>query len=393
MEVATVTSFPVSFTYAVIDTFSIVFLLILYASTREHGKGLTENRCFRFTVLMTVLILLCDMVAWMLNGKPGGAHRWMLWVANILCYVLSGCIAASWFFYVGLKLDRNRVISRLGKALLCLPCVFLAVTSVLSPWTHWLFWLDEQNVYQRGGLFAFQIIIPFGYLIAAAFRAALHATRVRLRQQRRECLTLASFIIFPLIGGILQISVYGLSLAWPCTALSLMLVYVSQQNQKISLDALTGLNNRGQFDKHIYNCMERADNESPFALFMLDIDDFKRVNDLYGHTAGDAALVAAAQVLKTALGDSNAFLARYGGDEFAVVMYYASRDEVDATLGKIDAAVERYNARADASKFRLVFSVGYVLGDKQRFQNYQDMITAADAQMYLQKQQHKAARA
>ena len=380
-----------AFTYSIVDGFSIAFLLILYISTRERSSRLTDTRCFRLIVVMTAAALLGDMVAWQLDGRSGAAHRYTLWCANILCYVLSGTMSLGWLYYTALKMNRLGRISRGAWWLIALPCLFLAAVSMLTPWTHWMFFLDASNTYQRGALFAIQMIIPFGYILAAALWALCRAGKERLRQQRVEYLSLSAFIIFPLIGGALQLCIYGVSLAWPCTALSLMLVYVSMQNQKISLDALTGLNNRGQFDKYLYNCFERADEDLPFALFILDIDQFKQINDQFGHTAGDAALIDAANILKRSLESSSAFLARYGGDEFAIVLYYNEKKQVKELLVRITQEADRHN-NAGLTPYALVFSAGYVYYDRRRYANYQDMITAADAQMYIQKRQHKAVR-
>ena len=338
---------------------------------------------------MTAAALFGDMLAWQLDGRAGMACRCLLWCVNILCYVLSGAMGFTWLYYTALKMNRLGRMRKGAWALIAIPCILLAVISLLTPWTHWLFDLDASNTYQRGALFVIQIVIPFGYILAAAIWSLHQAGKERLRQQRMEYLYLSSFIIFPLIGGVLQLAIYGVSLAWPCTALSLMLVYVSMQNQKISLDALTGLNNRGQFDKHLYTCFERADDGPPFALFMLDIDEFKKINDAFGHTAGDAALIDAAAILKRSLAGTNAFLARYGGDEFAVVLHDSGKESIDALLLRITAESNRHNESGD-DPYKLVFSVGYACYDRRRYTNYQDMITAADAHMYKQKRQHKA---
>lgn len=112
-----------------------------------------------------------------------------------------------------------------------------------------------------------------------------------------------------------------------------------------------------------------------------------------GHIAGDAALISAAEILKKAFANSNAFLARYGGDEFAVVLYCSSEAQAEAKLAQIEEECHRFNTMSDPPPYQLMFSAGYVYSNQQRFTSYQDMITAADAHMYLQKQQHKALRA
>lgn len=98
--------------------------------------------------------------------------------------------------------------------------------------------------------------------------------------------------------------------------------------QQASLDGLTGLFNRRWMDLNVDSawaeCVRRG---APFALLMLDIDNFKKYNDCYGHPVGDACLRAVARALEIVVAEANvegltknAFVARYGGEEFAVVI-------------------------------------------------------------------------
>ncbi|MDO8787759.1 MAG: diguanylate cyclase [Sulfuritalea sp.] len=98
--------------------------------------------------------------------------------------------------------------------------------------------------------------------------------------------------------------------------------------QQASRDGLTGLFNRRWMDLNLdlawAQCIR---NGAPFALLMLDVDNFKKYNDHYGHLAGDDCLRAIANAIETAVAEANAeglskeaFAARYGGEEFAVVM-------------------------------------------------------------------------
>jgi diguanylate cyclase len=89
-------------------------------------------------------------------------------------------------------------------------------------------------------------------------------------------------------------------------------------------DRLTGIFNRRAFDRHLDDLITRnAAQAEPFALLMIDIDDFKRINDAYGHLAGDRVLVTLANKCLQAV-RSQDLLARYGGEEFAILLPGAS---------------------------------------------------------------------
>lgn len=99
-------------------------------------------------------------------------------------------------------------------------------------------------------------------------------------------------------------------------------------------DNLTGLTNRRFFDTMVLQ------KEQSGALLMLDLDDFKRVNDTYGHPAGDAALQQLAQVLEETLRKSDV-ISRFGGEEFMIMLPTATAAEAAAVAEKLRTAIER----------------------------------------------------
>ncbi len=81
-------------------------------------------------------------------------------------------------------------------------------------------------------------------------------------------------------------------------------------------DALTKLNNRAAFDEYFTKAMVKYHhNPYELSIVVLDLDNFKQINDTYGHTAGDKTLQVIANTLKKNL-DQNTFVGRYGGEEF-----------------------------------------------------------------------------
>lgn len=106
-------------------------------------------------------------------------------------------------------------------------------------------------------------------------------------------------------------------------------------------DPLTGLPNRLLFQERLDAAAADAEGSGRFALLLLDVDDFKRVNDTLGHDAGDSLLCAFGERLRAAT-RSDDFVARLGGDEFAVILSgTASEDEVTAAVGTILAELRR----------------------------------------------------
>lgn len=104
--------------------------------------------------------------------------------------------------------------------------------------------------------------------------------------------------------------------------LRLTLETANQRLQRlVAVDALTGIANRRQFDRSLERELRRARRDAqPLSLIFLDLDEFKRYNDTYGHARGDEVLRKVAQTLNETFRRGGDFVARYGGEEFAVVL-------------------------------------------------------------------------
>jgi diguanylate cyclase (GGDEF)-like protein len=123
-------------------------------------------------------------------------------------------------------------------------------------------------------------------------------------------------------------------------------------------DALTGLPNRRAFDEALDREVARAHRAgAPLALLALDLDRFKQVNDVHGHAAGDAALVAAAARARAALREGD-LLARVGGEELAALLPGAGLDAAREAGERIRAAISAAPVEAAGASFRVTVSVG-----------------------------------
>jgi diguanylate cyclase (GGDEF)-like protein len=106
------------------------------------------------------------------------------------------------------------------------------------------------------------------------------------------------------------------------TRLRLALETANQRLKRlVAVDALTGIANRRHFDRALERELRRTRREQqPLSLIFLDLDEFKRFNDTYGHARGDDVLRSVAQTLDETFRRGGDFVARYGGEEFAVVL-------------------------------------------------------------------------
>lgn len=150
-------------------------------------------------------------------------------------------------------------------------------------------------------------------------------------------------------------------------------------------DALTGLGNRHAmedlFPRELKRC---ANNELPASLMMIDVDRFKTFNDQFGHVAGDRALSAVAHVLKKQFRTKD-LLARYGGDEFAVLLPEVSENEALIIAERVRAAVSGSTSDGSDSLIRVPVEVSIGVAELEAQATYESLLRSADAALYRAK--------
>ncbi|WP_062133603.1 bifunctional diguanylate cyclase/phosphodiesterase [Demequina aestuarii] len=147
-------------------------------------------------------------------------------------------------------------------------------------------------------------------------------------------------------------------------------------------DPLTGLPNRRLLGDRMEQALAKREREVPVALLFADLDSFKAINDSEGHGAGDAVIIAAANVIRSTIRSQDT-VARIGGDEFVVVCEGARAADADAAAARI---VEAFSAPllVGGSEYEVGVSIGIAIADAGQAPD--DLLRAADAAMYRAKQ-------
>ena len=155
--------------------------------------------------------------------------------------------------------------------------------------------------------------------------------------------------------------------------------------QALSLvDELTGVYNRRGFNQLARQQAELAKRTGKSMLLcFFDLDHMKHINDSYGHQEGDNALVAAADILRRIFRTSD-IIARWGGDEFAVLMINAECDDVQTIDRRIQDNINDYNDKAE-HRYIISMSWGTVKYDPSYPADIEDLVSRADEMMYRHK--------
>jgi diguanylate cyclase (GGDEF)-like protein len=122
----------------------------------------------------------------------------------------------------------------------------------------------------------------------------------------------------------------------------------------------------------------------PATLLFFDLNDFKPINDRYGHAEGDNALKTFADVLRIAFRESDV-IGRLGGDEFVALLTGSSHVETTTIMARLQEILDERNAMLQRG-YDIRFSVGQIEYDAQRHRSIDNLLADADTAMYAQKQ-------
>ncbi len=314
-------------------------------------------------------------------------------IPNIANTILMATITYCWFRYALAAQQVPYRSNRQFKILTALPLVLtvtvVTIMFIVRPSTL----LDED--YMLKPLYSvLQVGPPIIYIIAVLFFTIRRARKSQIPEEKRYFLSVGAFPLMVVIGGIAQVVSEADTPIFCFSSTVLMIIfYIRAMENQISADSLTGLNNRSQLSRYVAqdNTLRREGRLT--YITMIDINDFKRINDTYGHSNGDKALVTIADALRKAMGKSGTpgFLGRYGGDEFIMIVHPQQPAEMEA----IDKIVrECINEGIANSKLPFIIDVG-IGYDRLAFEDgdsFQKCLERADTKLYDNKAAVKAAR-
>ncbi|MFT8343342.1 MAG: diguanylate cyclase [Clostridium beijerinckii] len=156
-------------------------------------------------------------------------------------------------------------------------------------------------------------------------------------------------------------------------------------------DGLTGIPNRRRFDEFFNKAFSSSiRNSKPIAILMIDVDEFKKYNDTYGHLKGDECIKNVAAVLKNTIKRKSDMAARYGGEEFIVLLQDTDKDSIIKVSKEIMRGIKDLNMEHVESIYGVVtVSIGIVYDIPNKNQNSAEFIAKADEALYYSKNNGK----
>lgn len=374
-----------SLPYLCICIYCMIQLSLLIVVDKRHSKvSFTRGNYFSLILIIMMFSFLADIIS--------SLYRVCDWIfpfaaaGNYFEMILNTILLPVYFLYVCAQISNIDIVlkQRIYNILwiLAVTCSAIVISTVF---TKQIFYFDEARIYHRGHLFWIPMFILLVMMIIIEGFIINQKFKIEVRNYR--CLIV--FLILPMIGWALQFLIFGLPFSLISSTFAAQVAFINIQNRIISTDHLTGVFNRKELDKYMQDKIDTSTNEHSFSAILLDVDKFKSINDCFGHYEGDIALMNTANILRNSV-KHNEFVARYGGDEFCIIVDADNHNDLETTIQRINNSLLDFNEN-EKKPYKLSFSMGYAVYHPSMGKHTEGFLNTIDQKMYDKKKSRKDA--
>lgn len=371
--------------YNIIYTQSLLFclfiLVILFYFNLKRRNDISTSHIILYVIAITNTIIEIAFL-YINNNTFLIPLNYLINIIYLSCYALFG------FFWLDFcnNYYNFKIWDTLKQKLIFFFPIFIEIIFIVFSFTNKLiFYIDNNGVYTRGNMF-FITYIPYAYILIASIFSIINSIKANLISRKK---TLLKFAIFPIPVALITIVQIMLPPgALPITEFALcilfLIIYVALLESKITKDSLTRLSNRYVMEDILNKKMSR---DEKFYVILGDLDNFKTINDTYGHLEGDKALIIVANTLYEVGLDNDTKAIRMGGDEFLLIVNDNSRLKVLSIIKQIDRKLEIASKK---EKYNIAMSLGYAKWEENMTMS--ELLSKADHEMYAIKKKKKLSR-
>lgn len=359
-----------------------IFLLICLLSTRRNDP----EHHYPWEKLFTALIHLAlagsiaEVLSFLVDGKIFPGCIPLSFFLNAVCFMTTGTVGYLWCLFADLRIFGSIPRTRRRAVFLSPPVIFQLILSVVNLFGNGvLFTISDQNVYQRGTL----VTLPYVFLFFYFFYSISLSNLSRKNGLHLHSLSALLFVVPCMLGTLVQGLFYGITLGWTSVAVAFVNVYLQTQFLNFYTDSLSMLYNRRYLDRVLHQIVRNS--VTHVYGIMLDVNDFKYINDAFGHAAGDRAIRHISEILSRSI-PSSGLAIRYAGDEFIILLRVEEPASVPAMVHKLQQTVDEWNS-SNAEPYTLSFAVGCSQFDLNSM-TADEFLTEMDRSMYDNKHQY-----
>ena len=356
-----------------------IFLILgaIFSGAWKLRKKNNEDKVLLGVIILVITACIADAITFSVDGHTGPAVRALAYVSNNILFLSNMAIGPLWVMLISLHI--NGVVSKFQRLFMLVVCGIIAVLMTVNCFDPIVFDINERNVYTRGPLFMLKNLLE---VILMADGVIIYLVS-RYKSGGVKFFPVLQFVSPIFICVCLQMFYYGISTIWVGIAVGYTNLMLALQNENIFIDKLTGLYNRYYLDK-VSGELKR---KRKITMMMLDMNDFKSINDNFGHSQGDDALVSLAEVLEKTVG-ADGTVVRYAGDEFVIILDGGDEDSAEKCKLLIKKNLEEFN-ETHKKKYKLSASIGVGVFDLEK-SNVDKILKKIDKLMYDDKRAYYA---
>lgn len=359
----------------VTDLVGIAILVIIMITRGWSLPGRkTESRLMMALLAISMFNCVADIYVFQCDGMPGRGYHTILMIGDTYLYMYNLFVGIGIIYLILMHIDRKT--KGLHMILFWVLSVIEIVLLIVNLFEPIVFEIDSSNTYHRGDYYILFVILGF----VLVFYGYTYYMIAKLRNPSLRYFPVMEFLAPVLIGNIVQMKIYGISLLPISFAVAFAAITIALQNECIYIDKLTGVYNRYELDKILKRRHYRR-NEKLIAM-MLDLNDFKSINDTYSHEEGDQALITFAKALMEVIG-SEGLVIRFAGDEFIILIPVFKPVTIDDYKDRIHRKLDEYN-ESSGKPYKLSAAIGGRLFDPHT-ESTSGIVNEIDSMMYKDK--------
>lgn len=377
-------TFKILFNLTSVSIFCISILVSIYMNINDEFGGRIHIKLAKAAIFSFCLSIIIRTFCMFSSLGLSNYNIYINVLLNELTFFFFAQASYLSFNYINITFSTAH--SKRFQLISSIPLALVFIVCIISFIRHSFYDNITDAIFNRGAEYTFNIIINYIYMFSALFITIKSVLTTSFHINRIESIKISAYILIIMIG-------VGIHTAYPYTSildiaitLPLFLMFIRFQESRIFNDSLTNLNNRKRSVEYISELIPTTDINNAFYLFIVDMNDFKNINDNFGHNEGDRALIVAATALKQVANKVKGFTARIGGDEFIIVVEKNRIQNPENMMQMLRNTLDALNS-SENLKLPLSFSIGYAICDSYN-KSTKLLLAEADRMLYLDKQNY-----
>ena len=361
-----------------LNLFTAALLEVFFAALLAKKEFISfSGKMIRNLTILTFVLLLLEALSYVVNGIDSEIAFIMNYLLNLLLFIFTPMLASIGVSYLDFKIFKST--KRVRKRLYYMhPFLIVLPLSIINIFYPLLFSIETGNIYERRPFILINILVLYATLSYALHIVYKHRKNI----DKNIIYGLGALMIIPAIGGGIQMLFFGISTLYASVGVATIATYIVIETVGTTRDYLTKVFNKTKAYEYIEFLIDK---NIPFSVIMIDLEDFKQLNDEHGHLQGDIALMQFAFTLQ-AIFDEDALISRFGGDEFLIIFEETKIPVIESKKALVNHLVAHSN---DKIVQNVKFSYGYSICTDFKNTTAEQLIVSADNNMFKDKAKNK----